>query len=143
MLAGTIGSTRHTVLVLRAVLALLVASACLPGMARAELSSGGLSELASKAAQEEETSSTATTPANGKQTTGTSSALPGSLVILGVGVAVALLGGIAFVIVRDARSAAPVAEGATAGGGSRNSESRHRKRRAKAKAAKQQRKRNR
>jgi hypothetical protein len=53
-----------------------------------------------------------------------------------------LLGGIAFVIVRDARSVAPVTEGG-ASGGTRNPETRLRKRRARAKAARQQRKKNR
>ncbi len=53
-----------------------------------------------------------------------------------------LLGGVAFVIVRDARSRAPVVEGAITGG-TRNPEARLRKRRARAKAARQQRKRNR
>jgi hypothetical protein len=143
MLAGITRSPRHTVLLLRAVLALLVASACLPGIARAELSSGGLPGLAAKAAQEEETKSAATTPANGRRETGTSSPLPGPLVLLGVGAAAALLLGIAFVIVRDARTVAPVVEGAASGGGSRNAEARLRKRRAKARAARQQRKRNR
>ncbi|HEY2768599.1 MAG TPA: hypothetical protein VGI76_10090 [Solirubrobacteraceae bacterium] len=131
-------------LVLRAVLVLLVASVSLPGLAHAELSSGSLSELASKAAQEEQTQSTATTPANGKQETETNSSIPGTLALLGVAAIVVLLGGIAFVIVRDARSAAPVADGAASGGGgSRSPEVRLRKRRAKAKAARQQRKRNR
>jgi hypothetical protein len=54
---------------------------------------------------------------------------------------VLVLGGIAFVIVRDARSAAPVVEGVT--GGTRNPEGRLRKRRAQAKAARRQRKRHR
>lgn len=134
-------SPRHTVLVLVASLTL---GACLPAIAQAELSSGGLTELASKAQQEEEAaaSTTATRPANEKRAS--ESSLPGPLVLLGVGAAVALLLGIAFVIVRDARSAAPVAEGAFAsGGGSQGAEARLRKRRAKAKAARQQRKRNR
>ncbi len=49
------------------------------------------------------------------------------------------LGGIAFVIVRDARAIAPVVESATSGG-SRNPQARLRKRRAKAKIARQHRK---
>ncbi len=53
-----------------------------------------------------------------------------------------LLGGIAFVIVRDARSVAPVVEG-LAMGGTRNPEGRLRRRRAQAKAARRQRKRHR
>ena len=53
-----------------------------------------------------------------------------------------VLGGIAFVIVRDARSVAPVVEGLVTGG-TRNPEGRLRKRRAQAKAARRQRKRHR
>ena len=124
--------------------ALVLVGACAPAIAQAELSSGSLTELATKARQEEETaaSTTATVPANEKREA--ESALPGPLVLSGVGAAVVLLLGIAFVIVRDARSAAPVTEGGlSAGGGSRSAEARMRKRRAKAKAARQQRKRNR
>lgn len=53
-----------------------------------------------------------------------------------------VLGGIAFYILRDARSVAPVVEGGMTGG-TRNPEGRLRKRRAQAKAARQQRKRHR
>ncbi len=53
-----------------------------------------------------------------------------------------VLGGIAFMILRDARSVAPVTEG-LATGGTRNPEGRLRKRRAQAKAARLQRKRHR
>jgi hypothetical protein len=56
--------------------------------------------------------------------------------------AVALLAGIAYLIVRDARSVAPVGDG-LGGGSASNSAARMRKRRAKAKAARRQRKRNR
>jgi hypothetical protein len=56
--------------------------------------------------------------------------------------AVALLVGIAYMILRDAHSVAPVSDGPS-GGGTRNSAARLRQRRRKAKAARQQRKRNR
>jgi hypothetical protein len=57
---------------------------------------------------------------------------------------VALLVGIAYMILRDAHSVAPVSDGALGGGGgSRNAAARLRRRRRKAKAARQQRKRNR
>jgi hypothetical protein len=56
--------------------------------------------------------------------------------------AVALLIGIAYMILRDAHSVAPVSDGPT-GGGTRDPAARTRRRRRKAKAAKQQRKRNR
>jgi hypothetical protein len=81
------------------------------------------------------TTTTATT-ATQESSSGTSSSLIIALVL-----GVLLLGGIAFVIVRDARSVAPVVEGAT--GGTRNPEGRLRKRRAQAKAARRQRKRHR
>jgi hypothetical protein len=55
---------------------------------------------------------------------------------------VALLVGIAFMILRDAHSVAPVSDGPS-GGGTRNAAARLRRRRRKAKAARQQRKRNR
>jgi hypothetical protein len=70
-----------------------------------------------------------------------SSGLSGVL-ILGVAAGGLLLAGIAFVIVRDARSVAPVVEGASMRG-SRNPQARLRKRRAKAKIAKRHRKKNR
>jgi hypothetical protein len=140
MLAGTMRPTRRAALAL-CIVSALVGSALLPAVAGAEISSGGISELASKAEQEEATATT--TAASGKTETETgSSSIPGGLLIAGVAAGILLLGGIAFVIVRDARSAAPVVEGSAAGG-SRNPEARMRKRRAQAKAAKRQRKRNR
>ncbi len=54
-----------------------------------------------------------------------------------------LLGGIAFLILRDARSMAPAAEALSGGNSVQERAARQRKRRAKAKAARQQRKRNR
>jgi hypothetical protein len=143
MLATIVGRMRKALPALCAGLVLL-AGAGLPAAADAELSpsGGGLVELANKAGQEEATATT-TTATNEKQTTGSSSSIPSSILIPALLAGVLLLGGIAFVIVRDARSVAPVAEGGTASGGSRNAEARLRKRRAKAKAAKQQRKRNR
>jgi hypothetical protein len=82
------------------------------------------------------TTATTATAATQEASTGTSSSMIIALVL-----GVLLLGGIAFVIVRDARSVAPVVEGAT--GGTRNPEGRLRKRRAQAKAARRQRKRHR
>jgi hypothetical protein len=84
---------------------------------------------------------TATTATTATTTTETSGGVNSSLVAALV-IAVLLLGGIAFVIVRNARSVAPVVEGFVTGG-SRNPEGKLRKRRAQAKAAKQQRKRHR
>jgi hypothetical protein len=82
------------------------------------------------------TSTTATTA-----TTETSSKTSTPMIMAVVALFV-VLGGIAFYILRDARSVAPVVE-SVATGGTRNPEGRLRRRRAQAKAAKQQRKRHR
>jgi hypothetical protein len=95
-----------------------------------------------------QTETTASTP---KTTTGTTSAETTNsdsnshlMLLLGVGAAVVLLGGIAFVIVRDARRVAPAGDAdSLERGSSRGSAGQLRRRRAKAKAARQQRKRNR
>ncbi len=79
------------------------------------------------------TATTATTETSSKTSTP---------MMIALAMGVLLLGGIAFVIVRDARSVAPVVEG-VATGGTRNPEGRLRKRRAQAKAARLQRKRHR
>ncbi|HEY1688293.1 MAG TPA: hypothetical protein VGF95_05450 [Solirubrobacteraceae bacterium] len=66
-----------------------------------------------------------------------------SVLVIGVIAAVVLLFGIAFLIVRDARKVAPVAEGPAGGGMTAEARAAAvRKRRSKAKAARQQRKRN-
>jgi hypothetical protein len=65
------------------------------------------------------------------------------VLVLGLGAAVLLLGVIAFLILRDARSVAPVGDGPLGAGGSkRDTATMMRKRRAKAKAARRQRKQN-
>jgi hypothetical protein len=93
--------------------------------------------------KEGETTPTQTTTTS----TGTSSSNnsnSGSLLFVGSGVAIVLLGGIAFVIVRDARRVAPAADAKVAEGAARGtSAARMQRRRARAKAARQQRKRNR
>jgi hypothetical protein len=81
-----------------------------------------------------------------KTTTSTSTTESGGIstgVLVPIFIAgVLLLGGIAFLIVRDARSVAPVPDGMV-GGSRQDRAARQRKRRAKARAARQQRKRNR
>jgi hypothetical protein len=142
MLAVIVRSVRRTALALCMVLTLLGGGPGLAGATAAELSNGGIAELANKAAQEE-TSSTATAATGEKQEAESSSSSGTSgVLILALVAGVLLLGGVAFVIVRDARSVAPVVEGAVPGG-SRNPQARLRKRRAQAKAAKRQRKRHR
>jgi hypothetical protein len=141
MLADTMTSIRRAALVVCAVLA-LVGSAALPAPASAELSaSGGIQEYVNKAQQQQETTATTATVASEKETA--SSSISSSLVILALVAGGLLLGGIAFVIVRDARSAAPIVESSGPGRSARDPEIQLRRRRAKAKAAKQQRKRNR
>lgn len=101
------------------------------GSAFNELSQGG--QETTPTTQTETTAPTTTSTSNSKKT-----------VLIIIGVAVVLLSGIGYVIVRDARRMAPagdpqVAEARTA----RDSAATLRKRRAKAKAARRQRKRNR
>jgi len=87
---------------------------------------------------------TTTTPTTATTAKTESSSNSSKVVILALVAAVALLVGIAYVIVRDARRVAPVPEGQLAEGGSaRDSAARLQQRRAKAKAARRQRKRNR
>ena len=89
---------------------------------------------------------TATTPtvtvnnANTQDSGGSISGV-GKLAIIGVGAL--LLGGVAYLILRDARTAAPIEEAAERGPKGTISPQRHARARAKAKAAKRQRKRNR
>lgn len=146
MLALTMTRARHATLALCLLFALAL-SAALPGAALAELSSGHIIENANKQSEEEAAKQSATsTTAEKEKERESSQSLPGGLVLLGVGAAVILLGGIAFVVVRDARSHAPIPEGGPGAVGSSSrvhSESHLRRRRAKAKAARQQRKRNR
>jgi hypothetical protein len=100
----------------------------------------GFSELTKKA-EEEEPTNTQTTATTSNAST--SSPLKASLLIPIAIVAVGLLAGIAFLILRDARGVTPAGDLL---GGRGNAEARAaqlRKRRAKAKAAKRQRKRNR
>jgi hypothetical protein len=141
MLAGTVRRLQTIAIALCAALAL--ASVGVPAAGAAALSSSQLGELAKKA-QEEEASSTAHSPANVKRASEEEAKSPisSTVAILGVAAIVVLLGGIAFVIVRDARSVAPAVDGPVEGT-VRKSEAALRKRRAKARAARAQRKRNR
>jgi hypothetical protein len=93
-------------------------------------------KVSTKVASTPAATTTTATTATQESSSGTNTAQVAALAL-----GVLLLGGVAFVIVRDARSVAPVVEGAT--GGTRNPEGRLRKRRAQAKAARQQRKRHR
>ncbi|MGA2164604.1 MAG: hypothetical protein ABSH36_09040 [Solirubrobacteraceae bacterium] len=83
-----------------------------------------------------------TTPTTATTATTETSSKTSTPMIMAVVALFVVLGGIAFYILRDARSVAPVVEGGMTGG-TRNPEGRLRKRRAQAKAARQQRKRHR
>jgi uncharacterized protein HemX len=122
----------------------LVALACLPALALgAGLESGGLQKELSEGSPETETTTTATT-ATTTSTEGTTKTSSSTITIV-IAIGVALLAGVTFVIVRDARKVAPAGETDAVQGSSspRHSEAAMRKRRAKAKAARTQRKRNR
>ena len=93
---------------------------------------------------EREAATTPTTTSTTASTESNSSSNSSTVVVLALLAAGALLVGIAFVIVRDARRMAPVTDTELAEGGpARDSAARLRRRRAKAKAARRQRKRNR
>jgi hypothetical protein len=102
-------------------------------------SSEAFSNLTQQAQPEEEESATKTTSnASSTSSSGISTGVLVPIFIAGL----LLLGGIAFLILRDARSVAPAGE-MLSGNSVQDRAARQRKRRAKAKAARQQRKRNR
>jgi hypothetical protein len=101
--------------------------------------SGALSEL-TEGAQTTPTQTTATAATTSTESTTNSK----STIVIALVAAFALLIGIAFVIVRDARRMAPVTDSQLSEGRSpRDSAARLQRRRAKAKAARRERKRNR
>jgi cobalamin biosynthesis Mg chelatase CobN len=97
------------------------------------------SNLTSSAAGEEESTATTATTASG---TSLSSVSTGVVIPVGI-LCILLLGGIAFFILRDARSIAPAGDSLSSRSTAQEHAARRRKRRAKDKAARQQRKRNR
>jgi hypothetical protein len=143
MLATVPGHLRQRLAYICAVAALMLACACAPFAASALGAEGNAFNELTEGSGEE-----STTPAKTTGTSSTSSSSSGSstttILILGLGAAVVLLGGIAFVIVRDARRVAPASDGmATSGRSGHDPAAELRRRRAKAKAARRQRKRNR
>jgi beta-lactamase regulating signal transducer with metallopeptidase domain len=122
-------------------LALALGCVAAPTAMSAPIEGGNaFSELSEKAQQE--TTPTQTTASTAS--TETSSGSDSTTLILGVIIAVALVGAIAFVIIRDARRVAPAGDAQlTEATSSRDAAARLRRRRAKAKAARRQRKRNR
>jgi len=109
------------------------------GGAGAGTGTQGFSELTKKA-EEEPTNTQTTAPTSNSST---STPLKASLLIPIAIVAVGLLAGIAFLILRDARGVTPAGDLLAGRGNAEARAAQMRKRRAKAKAAKRQRKRNR
>jgi len=101
---------------------------------------GGSSAFSELTEGQTETTPTQTTATTASMETTSNSR---NLIVLASGAAVLLLAGIAFLIVRDARSVAPAGDGLLGKGGSgHDTATMMRKRRAKAKAARRQRKQN-
>ncbi|HUA11678.1 MAG TPA: hypothetical protein VMA83_06710 [Solirubrobacteraceae bacterium] len=140
----TARSSARALAALIAALSLLCAAA---PQAFAGVSLGG-NNLAEEAESESSSSSSSSGTSNGegKETKETSSSTTNSTFVLGIGVAVVLLMGIGFIIVRDARRRAPVSDAAVDAAVHQSHidhQAQLRRRRARAKAARQQRKRNR
>jgi hypothetical protein len=143
---GALGS-RIALLAVGTALGLALVPAAPAAAAEAAGGSNAYNELVG-GAQAAETTPTTTTTTTGKSTsTGTETTSGSSsktVIFLVFGVAVVLLVGIGFFVMRDARRVAPVGDGpVTDGRPARDPAARLRKRRAQAKAARQQRKRNR
>jgi hypothetical protein len=119
--------------------AILAPALVVPASAPAALGSGSsfseLTEAQTETTPTETTTTTTTSAASTSNSKGT--------ILLAGAAALLLLGGIAFLIVRDARSVAPAGDGLLGKGGSgHDTAAMMRKRRAKAKAARRQRKQN-
>jgi hypothetical protein len=114
-------------------------TAAKPSVAQTAASKKALQEAVQRALKSKTAGTAAKTST--ETTGGAQESKTSTPMIMALVAGVLVLGGIAFVIVRDARSVAPVVEGVT--GGTRNPEGRLRKRRAQAKAARRQRKRHR
>ena len=124
-----------------AILLLACASATTPTASLAAQGGALGSELLEKVQQPETTTATTASTRSTRSETPTNKT---KTVVLVLVAAVVVLLAVGFVIIRDARKAAPAEGPAFAdGGGARRAVARQRKRRAKAKAARQQRKRNR
>lgn len=124
-------------------LAMLLSLALSPTALAAGSIEGGssFSELSQKAQEREQTTSTESTSSTGtaKETKNSK-----TTILIGIGAAIVLLLGVAYVIIRDARRRAPAEDPAELEARvNRDLALQQRKRRAKAKAARQQRKRNR
>ena len=116
-----------------------MAASAAGGSAFSELTEGG------KQTSTATTPTTTTTKTESTASTTTSNTDTSSVLLLGLIAAGALIAGIAFMILRDARRMAPIPDGQVTAEGrpARDVAAMMRKRRAKAKAARRQRKRNR
>ncbi len=129
-----------------AVAALVSAGVCVPAAVAASAGGGSPFSELTEGGKEASTSTTPTTATTeSTASTATSNSNTSSVLVLGLAAAGALIAGIAFMILRDARRVAPVPDGQVTGAGrpARDAAATMRKRRAKAKAARRQRKRNR
>lgn len=110
-----------------------------PGLAHAEVSN----PFPGVTAPHETESQTATTKTTAASSSSSGSSSNSDVILVGIVIAVVLIGAIAYFIMRDARSVAPVADPFEEGRSRPDRAARLRKRRAKAKQAREQRKRNR
>jgi hypothetical protein len=118
---------------------------CAPVAVAAGESSGNAFGELTKGGEEATSTGTTASTTTKEPSTSTSTSSSGTVLLLGLIAAGALIAGIAFVILRDARRVAPVPDGRVSGAGrpARDTAAMMRQRRAKAKAARRQRKRNR
>lgn len=126
--------------------ALFVAGMRVPTAIAASVGGGSaFSELTEGGKEASATATTASTASTESSASTSSNSNTGTVLVLGLVAAAVLIGGIAFLIMRDAHRVAPVPDGQVGGMGrsARDPAVTMRKRRAKAKAARRQRKRNR
>lgn len=131
-----------------AVAALVPAALCAPVAVAASAASGNSFSELTRGGKEASTGTTPTRTATTKASTAstaTANSNTSGVLVLGLAAAGALIAGIAFMILRDARRMAPILDGQMTAEerSARDVAAMMRKRRAKAKAARRQRKRNR
>ena len=125
------------------VVAVLSTCACAPAAPAANLGGGSaFSELTEGGKEAPGTTTSTASTESSPSSSNSNSNNTSTLLLLGL-VGGALIAGIAFLIVRDAHSVAPVSDGQAMGRPGSDPAAAMRKRRAKAKAARRQRKRNR
>lgn len=125
--------------------ALFAAGIRVPPATAASVGGGNSFSELTEGGNESSSTPTTTSTAATESSTSSSSSNTGTVLLLGLIAAAVLIGGIAFLIMRDAHRVAPVPDGqmSAVGRSARDPAVTMRKRRAKAKAARRQRKRNR